>query len=151
MLTPAPVGGEWPALRADGFTPREAASSTHYIWGWLDPRPDMFLQVRESDTHCKGSSSLVPEAIVPMVLHSPVQYKQRSLNLLFGTVVALFTSSPGGIAAEHYHVSTATGQQRKPSVQERRIEHICLFRIITQWVFLFRWGRPTSSLQGCSV
>jgi hypothetical protein len=96
----------------------------------------MFLQVRESGTQCKGSSSLVPEAIVPRLQHSPAQHKERSLTLLCGTVVALFSSSPRGIAAEHYYVSTATGQQREPSVQERCMLHICLFRIIIQFFFL---------------
>jgi hypothetical protein len=37
-LTSALDGGEWLASRPDSFTPRERASGTHWIGGWVGPR-----------------------------------------------------------------------------------------------------------------
>jgi hypothetical protein len=38
FLTLALTGGEWSASCPGRFTPRERASSTHWIGGWVDPR-----------------------------------------------------------------------------------------------------------------
>jgi hypothetical protein len=38
-LTSALDGGEWSASRPARFTPRERAPSTHWIGGWVGPRP----------------------------------------------------------------------------------------------------------------
>jgi hypothetical protein len=38
FLTSALAGGEWSASRPGRFTPRERASGTHWIEGWVDPR-----------------------------------------------------------------------------------------------------------------
>jgi hypothetical protein len=37
-LTSAPAGGEWSASRPGRFTPRERASGTYWIGGWVGPR-----------------------------------------------------------------------------------------------------------------
>jgi hypothetical protein len=37
-LTSALHGGEWSASRPGRFTPRERASGTHWIGGWVGPR-----------------------------------------------------------------------------------------------------------------
>jgi hypothetical protein len=41
FLTSALVGGEWSASRLGRFTPRERAPGTHWIRGWVDPRPGL--------------------------------------------------------------------------------------------------------------
>jgi hypothetical protein len=41
FLTLALAGGEWSASRHGHFTPRERASGTHWIGGWVDPRAAM--------------------------------------------------------------------------------------------------------------
>jgi hypothetical protein len=38
FLTSALVGGEWSASRLGRFTPKERASGTHWIGGWVGPR-----------------------------------------------------------------------------------------------------------------
>jgi hypothetical protein len=40
-LTSALVGGEWSASHPDRFTIRERPSGTHWIGGWVDPRPGL--------------------------------------------------------------------------------------------------------------
>jgi hypothetical protein len=41
FLISALVGGEWSASRSGRFTPRERASDTHWIGGWVNPRADL--------------------------------------------------------------------------------------------------------------
>jgi hypothetical protein len=41
FLTSALVGGEWSASRPGRFTPRERASRTLWIEGWVNPRADL--------------------------------------------------------------------------------------------------------------
>jgi hypothetical protein len=38
FLTSVLDGGEWSASRPGVFTPREIASGTHWMMGWVDPR-----------------------------------------------------------------------------------------------------------------
>jgi hypothetical protein len=38
FLTSALAGGEWSASRPSRFTPKERATGTHWIGGWVDPR-----------------------------------------------------------------------------------------------------------------
>jgi hypothetical protein len=38
FLTAALDGGEWSASRSGRFTPREKASGTHWLGGWVGPR-----------------------------------------------------------------------------------------------------------------
>jgi hypothetical protein len=38
FLTSTLLGGEWSASRSDRSTPRERASRTYWIGGWVDPR-----------------------------------------------------------------------------------------------------------------
>jgi hypothetical protein len=38
MKTSALAGGEWSASGPGCFTPKEKASGTHWIGGWVDPR-----------------------------------------------------------------------------------------------------------------
>jgi len=37
-MTPAVDGGEWSASRLCRFTPKERASGTHLVGGWVGPR-----------------------------------------------------------------------------------------------------------------
>jgi hypothetical protein len=41
FLTSALVGGEWSASRPGRFTPGERVPGTHWIGGWVDPRPGL--------------------------------------------------------------------------------------------------------------
>jgi hypothetical protein len=44
-LTSALDGGEWSASRPGRFTPRERASGTHWIGGWVGPRASNELHI----------------------------------------------------------------------------------------------------------
>jgi hypothetical protein len=41
FLTSALAGGEWSASRSGHFTFGERAPGTHWIGGWMDPRPGL--------------------------------------------------------------------------------------------------------------
>jgi hypothetical protein len=45
-FTSALDGGEWSASRPGRFTPRERASSTHWIGGWVGPRAGLDAVVK---------------------------------------------------------------------------------------------------------
>jgi hypothetical protein len=47
-LTSALDGGEWSASRPGHFTLRESASCTHWIGGWVGPRPVLDAVVKRS-------------------------------------------------------------------------------------------------------
>jgi hypothetical protein len=46
-LTLALDGGEWSASRSGRFTPREGASGTHWIGGWVGPRAILDVVMRK--------------------------------------------------------------------------------------------------------
>jgi hypothetical protein len=41
FLISALIRGEWSASRPDRFTPGERAPGTHWIGGWVNPRPGL--------------------------------------------------------------------------------------------------------------
>jgi len=63
LLTSALDGGEWSASRPGRFTPKERASGTHWIRGWVGPRAGLGTMVRRNipspyrDTNPRSSSS----------------------------------------------------------------------------------------------
>jgi hypothetical protein len=44
FLDPALVAGEWLASRPCHFTPGERVSGTHFIGGWVDPKPSLDME-----------------------------------------------------------------------------------------------------------
>jgi hypothetical protein len=60
-LTSALDGGDWSASRPGRFTPRERASGTHWIRGWVGPRAVLDTVVkREIPIHCRQSNPRTP-------------------------------------------------------------------------------------------
>jgi hypothetical protein len=62
FLTSATAGGEWSVSRLGPFTPRERATGTHRIGGWVDPRAGLddvekILDLIEARTPTPRSSS----------------------------------------------------------------------------------------------
>jgi hypothetical protein len=49
-LTSALDGGEWSASRPGRFTPRERASGTHWIGGWVGPRTGLDAVVKKKNS-----------------------------------------------------------------------------------------------------
>jgi hypothetical protein len=47
FFTSTLVGGEWSTSRPGRFTPRERASSTHWIGGWVGPRTGLDVEKRK--------------------------------------------------------------------------------------------------------
>jgi hypothetical protein len=56
-LTSALVEGEWSASRPDRFNPRERASVTHWIGGWLGPRTGLAdVEIRKTCSYRNSNS-----------------------------------------------------------------------------------------------
>jgi hypothetical protein len=64
-MTSALDGGEWSASRPSRFTPREGASGTHCIGGWLGPRASRDAMVkREIPTPLSGLKTSISQLLV---------------------------------------------------------------------------------------
>jgi hypothetical protein len=59
-LTSALDGGEWAASCPGHFTPREKAPGTHWIGGWVDPRPFWTRWWRENFPAPAGNRTVEP-------------------------------------------------------------------------------------------
>jgi hypothetical protein len=98
FLTSTLVGGQWWAARPGRFTHRERAPGTHWIGGWVDPRPGLddvkmrkFLTYRDSNSDpsvvqpvaSRYTDNAIPvpwnaciETIILNNVHSPILEKQ---------------------------------------------------------------------------
>jgi len=47
--------GEWPAPRPGRYTPREAASGTHWTGGWVGPRAGLDAVLKRKKSHPPAS------------------------------------------------------------------------------------------------
>jgi hypothetical protein len=79
-LTLALDGGEWSASCPDCFTPRERASGTHWIGGWVDPKVglDMLLK-RKIASPCQESNPDHP-IMQPIASHYTDNYPGSLFN-----------------------------------------------------------------------
>jgi hypothetical protein len=59
ILTSELVGGEWSASRPGCLTPRERATGTHWIGGWVEPRTGMD-DVEKRNLATTGTRILTP-------------------------------------------------------------------------------------------
>jgi hypothetical protein len=65
-LTSAVDGGEWSASRPNRFTPRERASGTHWIGGWVDPRAVLDVVVKRKIPSLRRESNLRTPIVQPV-------------------------------------------------------------------------------------
>jgi hypothetical protein len=76
-LTSALDGGEWSASRPGRFTPRERASGTHWIRGWVGPRAVLEAVVKRKIPSSRRESNPIPDrparspALYQLSYHGP--------------------------------------------------------------------------------
>jgi hypothetical protein len=80
-LTSALDAGEWSASRSGRFTPRETASGTHWIGGWVGPRAVLDAVVKRKIPSPRWVSNPRTLASRPSTL--PASNKSRLWYLCF--------------------------------------------------------------------
>jgi hypothetical protein len=76
FLTSALAEDEWSTLRSGLFTPRETASGTHWIGGWVSPRTGMDAVARKKILHP------LPELEPPIIQPVAQRYTTELSRLL---------------------------------------------------------------------
>jgi hypothetical protein len=65
-LTAALDGGEWSASRPGRFTPRERATVTHWIEGWVGPRAGLNAVVKRKILSPRWESNTITPIVQPV-------------------------------------------------------------------------------------